>query len=264
MSVAGVQRTDARHVAEIDRVRKQFVTQAGERVVALAETTLTLAEGEFVAVIGPSGCGKTTLLKILAGIHQASSGTIKIAGGNTSQEPSVGIVFQTPILMPWLKLIENVLLPASVRPLDMPLARRRAHELLDLVGLSGFENKYPGEMSGGMQQRAALVRALVTDPPVLLMDEPFGALDALTRERMNVELQRIWMTTRKTIFFITHGISEAVFLADRVLVMSSRPGRVVADLHVSFERPRPIEIMNTEAFGELASHIRGLLDEGRQ
>ena len=250
---------------EIDRVSQQYFTKAGDQIDALAETSLDIGRGEFVGVIGPSGCGKTTLMKILAGIQTATGGQIRFGSKSEGGEiHRTSVVLQTPVLMPWLKLMDNVLLPIRARGQNAEPFRARAAGLLEMVGLSGFEGKYPGELSGGMQQRASLVRALIDDPALLLMDEPFGALDALTRDRMNVELQRIWQATQKTIFFITHGINEAVFLSDRVMVMSPRPGRIVETIDIPFERPRSLEIMNTREFGKIVSHMRGLLDRGQQ
>ncbi len=239
---------------------KDYSTRSGVHVTALPGVSMTLEDGEFVSVVGPSGCGKTTLLKILAGIIQPTSGQVLYRGRHiTGAQRGMGVVFQSPVLMPWLKIIDNVLLPAKVIGLDRTAARATAMELLELVGLGGFENKYPFELSGGMQQRASIVRSLVHDPAILLMDEPFGALDALTREHMNVELQRIWLSRRKTVFFITHSISEAVYLSDRVLVMSARPGRFIRDLRISFPRPRDYDCTATAEFGDYVKQIRQLL-----
>jgi NitT/TauT family transport system ATP-binding protein len=244
-------------VREID---KRFRPKSGDEVHALDKISTDLADGEFVSVLGPSGCGKTTLLKILAGIVSPSSGALLLRDTPiVGPQAGMGVVFQTSVLLPWWTVLDNVLLPIRVLKLDIAAHRRKARELLQLVGLEGFENRYPGELSGGMQQRAAIVRSLIHDPGILLMDEPFGALDAMTRERMNAELQRIWLTTGKTVFFITHSVSEAVFLSDRVLVMSARPGSIIDDIRVPFPRPRSVDLMSTADFGDLTRYLRHAL-----
>jgi NitT/TauT family transport system ATP-binding protein len=222
-----------------------------------------VGEGEFLSIVGPSGCGKSTLLKILAGLMPASSGEA-LLNGTPIDGPrrDIGMVFQSPVLFPWRTVLDNSMLPIDVQGLGRAQMIARAKSLIALVGLSGFENRYPWELSGGMQQRVALVRALVHDPALLLMDEPFGALDALTREAMNVELQRIWLERRKTVVFVTHSTSEAVFLADRVMVMTSRPGRIGDLLKIDLPRPRTLEVMNTEAFGTYVRRIRNGLNAG--
>jgi len=239
---------------------KSYATRDGG-VVALDRTTFSIDEGEFVAVVGPSGCGKSTLLKILAGILPASSGDARLRG-TLIEGPrrDIGVVFQSPVLFPWRTVLDNVLLPVDVQKLDRARYARVGLDLLALVGLGGFDHRYPWELSGGMQQRVAITRALVHDPAMLLMDEPFGALDAMTREHMNVELQRIWLERKKTVLFITHSIPEAVFLADRVLVMTPRPGRLMDDVRVDIPRPRNLDVMNTPAFGRYVHHIRGLFN----
>jgi NitT/TauT family transport system ATP-binding protein len=229
----------------------------GASVTALDRITFGVGEGEFIAVVGPSGCGKSTLLKILAGLLPPTAGdallrSTAIAGPRRD----IGVVFQSPVLFPWRTVLDNVLLPVDVQRLGRDRHRQAGLDLLSLVGLQGFEQRYPWELSGGMQQRVAITRALIHDPAMLLMDEPFGALDAMTREHMNLELQRIWMEKRKTILFITHSIPEAVFLADRVLVMTPRPGRLLDDLTVNLPRPRSLDVMNTPEFGAYARHIR--------
>jgi NitT/TauT family transport system ATP-binding protein len=226
-------------------------------VQALEEISFTVKEGEFIAVVGPSGCGKSTLLKILAGLMPPSSGEARLRG-IPIQGPrrDIGVVFQSPVLLPWRSVLENVLLPMDVQHGSREDYRRTALELLSLVGLQEFANNYPGELSGGMQQRVAIIRALIHDPAMLLMDEPFGALDAMTREQMNLELQRIWLERKKTVLFITHSIPEAVFLADRVLVMTPRPGRIIDTVKVEIPRPRPLETMNSAEFGAAVSSIR--------
>jgi len=242
-----------RELIAVRRLTKRY----GGDVTALQAIDMSVAEGELVAIVGPSGCGKSTLLRILAGLMPPSEGEAAL-GGTRIDGPrrDIGVVFQTPVLFPWRTVLDNVLLPVDVQGLGREKMRLAAMELLKLVGLDGFERHLPNQLSGGMQQRAALVRALIHDPSVLLMDEPFGALDAMTREAMNVELQRIWMERRKTIVFVTHSVGEAVFLADRVVVMSPRPGRIVDTLAVDFPRPRPLSIMNTEAFGVHVARIR--------
>ena len=236
---------------------KRYASRDGH-VVALERISFGMTEGEFVAVVGPSGCGKSTLLKILAGILGASDGEALLRGSVIAgPRRDIGVVFQSPVLFPWRSVIDNVLLPVDVQGLDRPRHERAAMDLLALVGLSGFERRYPWELSGGMQQRVAITRALIHDPAMLLMDEPFGALDAMTRETMNLEIQRIWMEKRKTVLFITHSIPEAVFLADRVLVMTPRPGRISDDLAVKIGRPRTLDVMNTPEFGDYVREIRG-------
>jgi NitT/TauT family transport system ATP-binding protein len=232
-------------------------------VLALKDINFTVEEGEFMALVGPSGCGKSTLLKILAGLLGGFEGQATLKGTPIAKpRRDIGVVFQSPVLFPWRNVLGNVSLPADVQRLDKVKLRRQAMDLIKLVGLDGFENRYPWELSGGMQQRVGIVRALVHDPAMLLMDEPFGALDAMTRESMNVELQRIWMERRKTVLFITHSVGEAVFLADRVLVMTPRPGTIQDELKIDLARPRSLEIMNTEAFGTYVKRIRVALNAG--
>jgi NitT/TauT family transport system ATP-binding protein len=232
-------------------------------VQALQDINFTVAEGEFMSLVGPSGCGKTTLLKILAGLLSGFEGRATLRGTPIAKpRRDIGVVFQSPVLFPWRSVLGNVRLPGDVQHLDKARMRRQAMELIKLVGLDGFEHRYPWELSGGMQQRVGIVRALVHDPAMLLMDEPFGALDAMTRENMNVELQRIWMERRKTVLFITHSVGEAVFLADRVLVMTPRPGKIQDQLKIDLPRPRSLEVMNTERFGAHVRRIRAALNAG--
>jgi NitT/TauT family transport system ATP-binding protein len=233
---------------------------SGGGVLALEDINFTVADGEFMALVGPSGCGKSTLLKILAGLLAGFEGRATLRG-TPIRKPrrDIGVVFQSPVLFPWRSVLGNVRLPGDVQHLDKAHTRRQAMELIKFVGLEGFEHRYPWELSGGMQQRVGIVRALVHDPTMLLMDEPFAALDAMTREAMNVELQRIWMERRKTVLFITHSVSEAIFLADRVLVMTPRPGKIQDELKIDLPRPRPLEIMNTEPFGVYVKRIRAAL-----
>jgi NitT/TauT family transport system ATP-binding protein len=252
---------DARHVArrpliEVAHVAKTYVTADGP-VESLRPLTFAIDDGEFLAIVGPSGCGKSTLLKMVAGLLPASSGEIRVGGERVDGPPdNVGIVFQSAVLLAWRTVLDNVMLQIEMRRLDKSTYLPKAKALLHLVGLDGFERKLPWQLSGGMQQRASICRALVHDPAVLLMDEPFGALDAMTREKMNVELQRIWFETKKTVLFITHSIPEAVFLADRVLVMSERPGTIAAIYDVKLPRPRSLRVMSQPEFGELTQTIR--------
>ncbi|HYB56781.1 MAG TPA: ABC transporter ATP-binding protein [Alphaproteobacteria bacterium] len=241
----------------VKRLSKQYATSRGP-LLALDGIDFSVAEGEFVAVVGPSGCGKSTLLKILAGLTAASQGGADLRGTAISgPRRDIGVVFQSPVLFPWRSVLDNVLLPVDVQRLGRERMRPRALELLALVGLEGFEHRYPWELSGGMQQRVAITRGLIHDPAMLLMDEPFGALDAMTRESMNLELQRIWLERRKTVLFITHSIAEAVFLADRVLVMTPRPGRIMDAVSVALPRPRSLDIGASVEFGTLVRRIRG-------
>src|SRR5262245_16721068 len=257
------QQQTPRPVIELAAVSKTFSSASGERVRALDNASLRVGAGEFITVVGASGCGKTTLLRLIAGLERCTSGTIKINGAQQiGPSEQIGIVFQDPTLLPWRTVLENVLLPVQVLKLDAGVYRPRAMALLQTVGLAEFQNKYPHELSGGMRQRVAIARALVHDPAMLLMDEPFGALDALTRDQLNLELIDIWSATRKTVLLITHSITESVFLADRVIVMSPRPGRVVEEIVVELPRPRTLEMINKEAFGRYVRRIRGLLGAG--
>jgi NitT/TauT family transport system ATP-binding protein len=232
-------------------------------VLALSDISFSVPEGEFIVVVGPSGCGKSTLLKILAGLLPQTDGQADLKGTPIrGPRRDIGVVFQSPVLFPWRSVLGNVMLPADVQGLDRAEMKKRALDLIKLVGLEGFENRYPRELSGGMQQRVGIVRALIHDPAILLMDEPFGALDAMTRETMNVELQRIWMERRKTVLFITHSTAEAVFLADHVVVMTTRPGRIGDEFYVDLPRPRSLDVMNTEAFGTYVRRIRAALNPG--
>jgi NitT/TauT family transport system ATP-binding protein len=245
----------------VANLEKTYTTRGRALVKALAGIDLEIHPGEFVTIVGQSGCGKTTLLKILAGLLSRTAGAV-ILRGQPVNGPTrdIGIVFQDPVLLPWRTVVANVMLPVQVLGLDRIAYRQRALDLLALVGLVGFEDKYPHELSGGMRQRVAIARALVHDPSLLLMDEPFGALDAMTREYMNLELQRIWRESGKTIVFVTHSIPEAVFLADRVVVMSARPGRVVDIVTVALGRPRDLDLIASDEFGVYTRKIRHLFD----
>ncbi|RTD85378.1 ABC transporter ATP-binding protein [Variovorax atrisoli] len=243
-----------------DRLRKTFRSKDGGDVVALQDVDFRVRRGEFVTVVGPSGCGKSTLLRILAGLERASSGNVELGGReHTGPSRDVGVVFQAPVLLPWRNIVDNVLVPAQIQGRDAKTSRERALHYLNLVGLSGFETKYPNELSGGMQQRVGIARALVNDPMLLLMDEPFGALDAMTRETMNVELLKLRERTGATIMLVTHSIPEAVFLGDRVIVMSPRPGRVTQVIEVDLPS-RTLDVINTERFGAYVSGIRANLN----
>ena len=249
----------------IDQVGMHF---SGERdVVALDDVTFDIAAGEFVAIVGPSGCGKSTLLRIVSGLQEPTSGTVTVHGKTPNQaraDVEFGFVFQNPVLFPWLRATGNVLLPdrilGSRSPTHGPGTKELARRLLRDVGLEGFEDHYPSQMSGGMRQRVALARALIYEPSTLLMDEPFGALDEFTRDRLNLQLLEVWRDARSTVMFVTHSIQEAVFLADRVVVMSPRPGRVARVATVPFERPRALELRYEPEFAALAGELRALLE----
>jgi NitT/TauT family transport system ATP-binding protein len=235
-------------------------------VEALRDVSFSVDAGEFVALVGPSGCGKSTLLRIIAGLRVATMGRVLLDGRAVTEPiPAVGMVFQAPVLLKWRTVLENVLLPAELAGMSPAGLRARAWDLLRLVGLAEFAAKLPRQLSGGMQQRASLCRALLLDPPLLLMDEPFGALDAMTRDEMNVELLRIWGEAagarggRKTIVFVTHSIPEAIFMADRVVVMTPRPGRVAHVFPVPLPRPRTMESRAAAEFGQLTLAIYGAL-----
>jgi NitT/TauT family transport system ATP-binding protein len=243
---------------EIGGVSKIFRALDGADVPALMNISLEIARNEFVAIVGPSGCGKSTLLRIIGGLIAPSTGQVTIDGARvTEPRGDIGIVFQSPTLLPWTNVLGNVLFPLKLLHKLERDSAERARDLLALVGLSGFEKKMPQELSGGMQQRAAICRALIHEPAILLMDEPFGALDALTREEMSLELMRIWAERPKTIFFVTHSVPEAVLLADRVIVMSPRPGRIADIVTVRLPRPRSFDQESDGEFQACAKRIRG-------
>ncbi|MGG5809458.1 ABC transporter ATP-binding protein [Falsiroseomonas sp. CW058] len=227
----------------------------GRETVAIGDVTFDVAEGELLALVGPSGCGKSTLLKILAGLHGHDAGQLRIGDAGFDPGRDIGVAFQQPLLLKWRRVLDNVLLPAEILGLPMAAARDRARDLLALVGLAGTEGKYPYELSGGMQQRVSLARALVHDPKLVLLDEPFGALDALTRERMNLELRRIWAASRKTVVLVTHGVQEAVFCATRVAVLTAGPARMADFFAVDLPEPRELAVRNTPEFGALARRV---------
>jgi NitT/TauT family transport system ATP-binding protein len=248
-------------ILETSGVEKRYQTRQGEGITALRDVSFSVDDGEFVSLVGPSGCGKTTLLKICAGLVPATGGTVDFRQTGAPVPPGVfGMVFQSPALLPWRTILANVLYPADILGLDRRAAKTRAQELLGLMGLGDVADKYPGELSGGMQQRVSIARALLHDPEMLFMDEPFGALDAMTREEMNMELQQVHLSQGKTVLFVTHSISEAVLLSDRVVVLSRRPGQVVADLRVPFGRPRTMEHRADPEFGKLELQIRQSLE----
>ena len=241
----------------VEQVSKTFPGKV-RAVPALQSVTFQVTAGEFVCLLGPSGSGKSTLLRIVGGLLAADSGHVTFQGRPLSEpQREIGFVFQSTNLMPWRTALDNVLLPQEVQQGSVDAAMRKAAmDLLALVGLQGFEHAYPQTLSGGMRQRVVLARTLLQRPQLLLMDEPFGALDALTRERLNVELLHVYETEQMTILMVTHNIQEAVFLADRVLVMSERPGRILADVPISLSRPRRLEIMGSESFGKLTQSVR--------
>jgi NitT/TauT family transport system ATP-binding protein len=243
----------------IERVAHEYVAE-GKRIRALEKVSLDVEPGEFVVLLGPSGCGKSTLLLIVGGLLSPSSGLVRI-GDTAVRKPytDVGIVFQEATLLEWRTALRNILIQAEVRGMDKAVARARAVELMASTKLAGFEDAYPGELSGGMRQRVAICRALLHNPPLLLMDEPFAALDALTREQMTIDLQSVWLAHRKTVVFVTHSISEAVFLADRIVVFSPRPGRVLETIRIEIPRPRKLDDQESPAFVEAVARITHLL-----
>jgi len=248
----------------VQDLEKVYEARAGDRVTALEAISLRVRREEFVSVVGPSGCGKSTLLKIVAGLIAPSRGEVSVNGTPVRGPlPNVGMVFQSPVLLPWKTILNNVLFPIKILRRDVAAHRETAMGLLRLAGLADAGHRYPSELSGGMQQRAALCRALVHDPGLLLMDEPFGALDAMTRDDMNVELLRIWSERKKTVLFITHSISEAVFLSDTVVVMTPRPGRIDCIIPIDLPRPRGIDVKDSKDFGELQHRVRDRIYAGR-
>ena len=243
---------------EIDKLSKTYHSEGGD-VEAIREVSLQIGKGEFISLVGPSGCGKSTLLLILAGLIDPTSGSVVIEGRRvTAPQTDMGIVFQDPLLLDWRNVLENIMIQIQIRRLKRSLFEQRAFDLLARAGLSGFEKKHPYELSGGMKQRVSICRALVHNPSTLLMDEPFGALDALTRDQMNLDLQRLWHGSGKTIIFVTHSISEAVFLSDRVVVMSPRPTTIEELLPVELPRPRKLDTRETADFGKYVHRIRSL------
>ncbi len=257
----GAATSDDGHIS-IQNVSKVFAQRNRDPVVALREVSLEIPGAQFTSMLGPSGCGKTTLMRIVGGLTSPSQGRTLIDGETVERarrQRKFGFVFQAPTLLPWRTVTDNTTLLLDVAHDDAPV--ERVQELLEMVGLKGFEQSYPAQLSGGMQQRVALARALALDPTILLMDEPFAALDALTRDRMGMELQRIWEEGRKTVVFVTHSITEAVLLSDRVIVLSARPGQVNADVPIELPRPRDMEVRNTAEFGEYERFLREQIQE---
>ena len=259
-------------LAGVTKIYRGGRGNAARETFALDRIDLTVGEGEFVAIVGPSGCGKSTLLRLVAGLHLTTSGEIRVAGRVVDgPQTDLGVVFQSPVLLDWRTALDNVLVQIELRGRDPTAYRDAALRLLAQVGLVDFADRYPHELSGGMRQRVAIARALIHDAPLLLMDEPFGALDALTREQMRLDLEALWLATRKTVIFITHSIDEAVLLADRVVVMSPRPGRIERIMEPRLTRPRGLEARRSREFTETTERIteiflaRGVLrDETRQ
>jgi len=251
-------RTDPASYVEIAGVAKTY-RRDGRETRALERIDLAIREGEFLAIVGPSGCGKSTLLRIVAGLHLPTSGEVRVAGRIVDRpQTNLGIVFQSPVLLDWRTALANVLVQVELRGMDPHTYRDRALRLLDQVGLKEFADRYPHELSGGMRQRVAIARALIHDAPLLLMDEPFGALDALTREQMRLDLEALWLASRKTVLFITHSIDEAVLLADRVVVMSPRPGTIESVLEIRLPRPRGLEARRALEFTQATERITNI------
>lgn len=244
----------------LEGVRKTY-RFGGKEFLAVSDVTMDIEEGQLVALVGPSGCGKSTLLKVLAGLHEHDSGTVRIGNDASPFTPGrdIGMVFQQALLLKWRTILDNILLPAEILGLPMAASRERARDLIQMVGLGNFAHAYPSQLSGGMQQRASIARSLVHDPKLILMDEPFGALDALTRERMNLELMRIWKESGKTILFVTHGIQEAVFLGSKVAVLTAGPARMAAHFDVDLPEPRTLSVKTSEQFGQYTQQIYALL-----
>ena len=247
-------------VIQVQKLGKTYST-SNHPLIALDDMSFSIREGEFVSVVGPSGCGKSTLLQILGGLIQATAGNV-LVDSEAVADPlpgKIAIVFQEPLLLPWKTALENVNLPLEIRGMGTEQSQLRAKSMLDLVGLTDFSDRYPHQLSGGMQQRVSIARGLAQEPRIILMDEPFGALDEQTRVRMGEELTRIRMATKKTILFVTHSLSEAIYLSDRILVMGSNPGRIIDELTVSIPRGRPIDMMEAPEFSRLRSHIWNLI-----
>jgi len=256
----GVPTQPAGPILSARNLTKLYNAGTAREVVALTDVNFDIFPGDLVSIVGPSGCGKSTLLRALAGLSRPTAGSLLIDGEPLiNPGPKAAMVFQQPVLLPWRTILDNVMLPIEFR--ELPIANHRAHalDLLASVGLAGFEARFPHELSGGMQQRAAIVRALVQDPQILLMDEPFGALDAMTREQMNLDVLKLWQQTGKTIVFVTHSITEAIFLSQRVFVMTARPGRLAREITVDLPFPRGLDVINTDAFGVNAGEVRALL-----
>ncbi|WP_051231594.1 ABC transporter ATP-binding protein [Stutzerimonas azotifigens] len=247
---------------DVWKVSKIYETPSGP-VEAVSEASFSIREGEFVSILGPSGCGKSTLMMMMAGLEDVSEGVIIERDKEvTGPRPDVGLIFQEATLLPWVSVIDNVLFPVRILKRPRRDYEARAHELLEMVGLKDFHQHRPAQLSGGMRQRVAICRALILDPPLLMMDEPFSALDAITRDEMNVALLDIWQRHPKTGVLITHSIREAVLLSDRVLVMTRRPSTVVCDISIPFERPRDPRIVESAEFNRLCNQLRGYIESG--
>jgi len=248
----------------LEGVTKRFTSRAGDSVTAVEDVSLEIQADQFVTVVGASGCGKSTLLKLIGALLPPSEGRV-LRGGRPVRGPSrdVGIVFQSPVLLPWRSALDNVLFPIEIMGWPVGKYRAEADRLIELVGLQGFEQSLPRELSGGMQQRVSICRALIHDPPLLLMDEPFGALDAMTREELGLELLRVWSERRKTVVFVTHSIAEAILLADRVVVMTPRPGRIVTTVSITLPRPRTLDMEFSEEFKGYAKLVRDAIGSSK-
>jgi NitT/TauT family transport system ATP-binding protein len=245
----------------LENVTKVYESQSGDDVWAVDRLDVAIEAAQFVSIVGPSGCGKSTLLMMIAGLIPVTSGAIRLnREAVTRPHPEIAVVFQRDLLLYWRRVLDNVLLPIEIRRWGRAKFVKQAERLLDQVGLADFSNKYVDELSGGMRQRVAICRALVQNPGLLIMDEPFGALDALTREQMNIDLQKLWLTVANTVVFITHSIEEAVFLSDRVLVMSPRPGRILLDLTIDLPRPRKLNIKSDMRFVGFVDKIRRVFE----
>ncbi|MHB2263778.1 ABC transporter ATP-binding protein [Aliihoeflea sp. PC F10.4] len=249
-------RNDVAPLIRLQNVRKVYRT-GGAESLAVSDVTIDIHEGDLLSIVGPSGCGKTTVLKILAGLHNADGGSVRIGDGHNSfaEGRDVGMVFQQPLLLKWRTIAENVILPAQILGLPVKAARERARDLLEMVGLGHAGEKYPFELSGGMQQRAAIARSLVHDPKLVLMDEPFGALDAITREKMNLEMLRIWQESRKTFVFVTHGIQEAIFLGSHCAVLTAGPARMADHFRIELPYPRKLHMKTSDMFGAYVKRV---------
>jgi NitT/TauT family transport system ATP-binding protein len=258
-AMAGNGTSPSGSVISVKDCRKVYATKGG-KVEAVRTASFDVKQGEFVSLVGPSGCGKSTLLQICAGLLPWNAGTVEVGGIQAkSGRQDVGIMFQSAVLLPWRSVIENVMLPTEIFGLDGKESQKKAEDLLDLVGLKGFEDKHPWELSGGMQQRASLARALVFDPDIMLMDEPFASLDEFTRERLNIELARLHESLGRTILYVTHNIQEAVFLSDKVVVMKPHPGEVLDIIDVNLPRPRSTQVLDEAGTVELVIKIRRML-----
>ncbi|MFN8493937.1 MAG: ABC transporter ATP-binding protein [Caldilineaceae bacterium] len=254
-------------IVSLTNVNKSFNTTGNNKTIALQDINLTIEPGEFISLIGPSGCGKSTLLRLVGDLIQPTSGDVRVNGKPAQQariDQDYGIVFQAPVLFEWRSILKNVMLPLELRGYSKADQQKRAHELLHLVELGGFEHHYPWQLSGGMQQRAAIARALAIQPKLLLMDEPFGALDEMTRERMNMELHKIWQQTKTTVIFVTHSISEAVFLSTRVVVMSARPGQILHITKVNLPTQRGEQTREEPAYFECETEVREWLRKAKK